>query len=145
MDKMKSKPETIDTKEYIVKVTSQELQIPVDTVKAVIDHQFQGALNAMKDKDSIEITGLGKFYFYKKKALSIVKQYNIEIEKDEKNIKEGLIPECDISYVAKNIISKKKYVASIKQRIENSSKPLYNTKKELITNKRNPIIDYESE
>jgi len=42
----------------------------------VINHQFNSAHDALKDNNSVEISGYGKFLFNKKKAVTKVKNLN---------------------------------------------------------------------
>lgn len=57
---MDRKPSTMSVKEHIYRKLSQDLQIPLSTIKAVIDNQFRTALSALKDNNSLEIAGFGK-------------------------------------------------------------------------------------
>ena len=53
------------------------------TIEAVVTHQFQSANEAMDTNDSIEISGFGKFYFNKKKAINKLKQLEILVKEQE--------------------------------------------------------------
>jgi len=136
-----SKPDTMSVKEYVLKNTSEELQIPLSIVKTVIDHQFTTALEALKTQDSLEIAGLGKFFFYKKKALHKINDYKRMIADAEEKIKKNEIPDDELVSFQKNIISMTKYRDSIVKRIEDSDKEAFTTKAEVISNKKK--IKYE--
>jgi len=136
-----SKPDTMSTKEYVLKVTSQELELPLSVIKTVIDHQFTTALEALKSQDSLEIAGLGKFYFYQKKALKKIEAYQGLIEDAEKKLKNGEVPEDEVNSFQKNIASMIKYKDSIVERVKASDKEAFTTKEEIIKNKKK--IKYE--
>lgn len=57
---MGRKPSSMSVKEHIYRKISQDLQIPLSTIKVVIDNQFRTALSALKDNNSLEIAGFGK-------------------------------------------------------------------------------------
>lgn len=73
-------------KETLIKKLSQEQQIPLATVKAVIDNEFKTAAKAISTCNSIEIAGFGKFMFRKNRA----KVYIKICEKGASNYKEAL-------------------------------------------------------
>lgn len=50
---------------------------PLKIIEAVIEHQLQGANEALKEKNTIELSGFGKFIFNVKKAhKKLEKQYS---------------------------------------------------------------------
>jgi len=72
---MVNKPESMSTKEYLFKKVSSGLQVPVTIVRAVITDQFASAQEALKDNNSIEISGFGKFVLTHKKCLNTMAKY----------------------------------------------------------------------
>jgi hypothetical protein len=65
---MDSKPKSLTSKEYIIRLLAPKLLISEKIIDAVITHQFNGANAATIGNESIEISGFGKFLFNKKKA-----------------------------------------------------------------------------
>lgn len=60
-------------KEWIIKKMAINMVISEKIIDAVVTHQFDSANDALNIHKSVEISGFGKFYFNKKKALT---QYN---------------------------------------------------------------------
>ena len=65
---MDSKPVTVSVKSFLIRRIAGDLLMPEKTVEAVVNHQFTLAIEAMKSKKSIEISGFGKFLFNEKRA-----------------------------------------------------------------------------
>ncbi len=63
-----NKPQSTSVKEYLYKTLAIKLNIPSSTIEKVIQHSFESSYAAMKKKNSIEISGFGKFLFNVKKA-----------------------------------------------------------------------------
>jgi anion-transporting ArsA/GET3 family ATPase len=55
-------------------------------VDTVIAHQFSEANEALRHNDSIEISGFGKFFFNKKKAIKKLETMHRQIEALEKHL-----------------------------------------------------------
>jgi len=73
------KPIKMSVKDYLIRLLSIKTNQPVKTIEAIIDHQFQGANDAMRANQSVEISGFGKFLFNTKKAQKkLEKQYSKE-------------------------------------------------------------------
>jgi nucleoid DNA-binding protein len=66
---MDSKPVTVSVKSFLIRRMANDLLIPEKTIEAVVNHQFTMAIEAMKSKKTIEISGFGKFLFNEKRAL----------------------------------------------------------------------------
>lgn len=69
------KPISMSVKDYLLRIMSVRTNIPLKTIEAVVEHQYNGVLEAMAKKDinSVEVSGFGKFLFNKKKS---VKKWN---------------------------------------------------------------------
>jgi len=63
------KPISMSVKDYVIRLMSVRTNIPVKTIETVVNNQFEEANKALKDNDSIEISGFGKWLFNYKKAL----------------------------------------------------------------------------
>lgn len=73
-----NKPMSMSTKDYLLRTMSVRTKIPLKTIESVVNHQFQGMLEAMQTEDSVELSGFGKFLFNHKKAK---KKYDKQISK----------------------------------------------------------------
>ena len=72
---------TTQVMDTITKKLSQEQQIPLYIVKAVINHQFKSAEAAVHTNSSIEIAGFGKFLFRPTRAVIHRKNYQASVDK----------------------------------------------------------------
>lgn len=63
------KPISLSMKEYLIRTLAVKMMISEKTLEAVINHQFNSANDAMKEHNSVEISGFGKFMFNRKKAV----------------------------------------------------------------------------
>jgi nucleoid DNA-binding protein len=96
------KPKKLSLKERLIKRMSTKLIVSEVVLNQVITHQFNSAHDALKDNNSIEISGYGKFLFNKKKAKTKVK--NLE---KVKNSYEKILTDDDISLKRSNFIKSK--------------------------------------
>ena len=70
------KPTSMPVKEYLMKVMSIKTNTPLATIEAVVSHQFEEIVEALKVKDSVEVSGFGKFLFKRNTAKKkLEKQY----------------------------------------------------------------------
>lgn len=63
------KPISLSMKEYIIRKMAVKMMISEKTLETVVNHQFNSANSAMKEHNSVEISGFGKFLFNYKKAV----------------------------------------------------------------------------
>ena len=63
-----NKPTSMSVREWLTKLLSTKEATPQSTISAVITHQFDGAYEALKTKNSIELAGFGKFYYNVKRS-----------------------------------------------------------------------------
>ncbi len=83
------KPQTMSMKDWLIRKTAVDLSIPERVVNDVINHQFEGGIEAMKTNDSLEFSGWAKFYFNRKRAERKMKKYVLQKEALEKWIEES--------------------------------------------------------
>lgn len=57
------RPTTMSVKEFLVRKMSTELLVDERTIMAIVAHQFDTAMDALKHNRSIEFPGFGKFIF----------------------------------------------------------------------------------
>lgn len=69
------KPVSLTMREYLVRTLAPKLLISEKVVDAVIVHQFSEANAALKDNESIELSGFGKLLFNKKKAYKKMEKF----------------------------------------------------------------------
>ncbi len=71
------KPNNMSVKEYLYRVMSVRTNTPEKIITAIVDHQFEGVIEAMEKPGihSIEISGFGKFLFNTKKSLKKAEMY----------------------------------------------------------------------
>jgi nucleoid DNA-binding protein len=62
------KPMSMSVKDYLIRILAVKTMTSEKTIEAIINHQFQGANDALVNNYSVEISGFGKFYFNHKKA-----------------------------------------------------------------------------
>lgn len=96
------KPVSLTMREYIVRTLAPKLLISEKVVDAVIVHQFSEANLALKDNESIELSGFGKLLFNKKKA-----QKKMEKFLSQKAVFEAMINNP-------NITEQKRHAAQLK-------------------------------
>lgn len=63
------KPVSLSMKDYIIRKMAVKMMISEKTIEAVVNHQFNSANDAMKEHNTVEISGFGKFLFNYKKAV----------------------------------------------------------------------------
>jgi nucleoid DNA-binding protein len=83
----------MSVKEHIYRKLSQELQLPLGMIKKVIDNQFKTALTALTgyENDSIEIAGLGKFMFNRRRVTTEIRHIEKMIPKYTKMLADPAI------------------------------------------------------
>jgi nucleoid DNA-binding protein len=59
---------SMSVKDYLIRILAVKTMTSEKTIEAIINHQFQGANDALVNNYSVEISGFGKFYFNHKKA-----------------------------------------------------------------------------
>ena len=62
------KPISMSVKDFLTRKLAVQLLTSEKTIEAVVNHQFRSANVALQDNNTVEISGLGKFYFNYKKA-----------------------------------------------------------------------------
>lgn len=74
------KPQTMPVKDFLIRRMSIDTAISVEVITAVVTHQFVSMVEATKTVDSVELSGFGRFLFYKRKALRKLKWYEDGVE-----------------------------------------------------------------
>jgi len=63
------KPMSMSVKDYLIRKMSVSIMMSEKTIEAIVNHQFRSANVALQDNNTVEVSGLGKFYFNYKKAV----------------------------------------------------------------------------
>ncbi len=74
------KPHSLSVKDYLIRLLSIKTNTAAKTIEAIVDFQMQGANEALRTNDSIELSGFGKFLFNRKKAH---KKFDKNISKED--------------------------------------------------------------
>lgn len=69
------KPKSLSVKDFLIRKMSVKMMMSEKVLDAVVSHQFSSANAAMKDNDSLEISGFGKFFFNVKKAQKLMDKF----------------------------------------------------------------------
>lgn len=75
---MKKKPHNLSTKDFLLKKTAEDLELPEDLVERVVGWSYKEANIAARERCEIEFSGLGKIYV----STSKVKRRLSKIERD---------------------------------------------------------------
>lgn len=105
------KPISLPMKEYLIRKMAVKLMVPEKTIDAVIVHQFQSANVALATNDSVEISGFGKWFFNKKKAMKMVEKYKKFVAAYKRQLEAPDLPETK-----RNVLNIK--IVSIQQEID---------------------------
>ena len=90
------KPTNMSVKDHLYRKVSRELNIPLSTVKVVLNNQFRTALSALKDNDSLEIAGFGKILFNVRRLRTEIKELEFLIGYHKDLLKKGNLDEKTI-------------------------------------------------
>ena len=86
------KPQSMSTKEWLIKKIAINLVISEKIINSVVTHQFDSANDALNIHKSLEISGFGKFLFNQKKANSQMDKYISQKAMYENALLEDLTP-----------------------------------------------------
>ena len=109
---------SMSVKDYLMRVYSVRNNIPLKIIEAVIGHQFDEAHKALRNNDSIEISGFGKFIFNKKKALKYLESKYLAIQQLTDSINN---PDCteDLKKIYQNKMEiAHKIISTLKPKID---------------------------
>lgn len=70
-----NKPQSMTVKDWIIRKLAPKMMINEKTIEAVVNHQFQGANEALSKHKSLEISGFGKWIFNEKKAIKTMAKF----------------------------------------------------------------------
>jgi nucleoid DNA-binding protein len=114
------KPISMSVKEYLSRLLSIKKDIPLKTIEAIVDHQFQSANKALRNNNySIEISGFGKFLFLHSKAH---KKYIKNLSKEKyftRQINDPSVSEERRKQCERNLKQTLEWLENIKPKINN--------------------------
>lgn len=79
---MDNKPASMSMKDYLIRVQSVKMMIGEKVIETIVNHQFTSMAQAMRNNNSVELSGFGKFYFNTKKAIKRL----VFLEKKKKDL-----------------------------------------------------------
>jgi nucleoid DNA-binding protein len=97
---------------------STKLIMPEVVINQVITHQFDGAHDAVRTNDSVEISGFGKFLFNEKKAKQKVEKLQKIKKGYEKMLQDKDIPLKKSNFIKSKLSNLNVSVNSLKPKIE---------------------------
>ena len=108
------KPRSMSMKDYLIRVLAVKTRTSEKTIEAVVNHQFQSANSAMREHNSVEISGFGKFYFNVKKAERHLAKLLSKKEWLEKKLTEELTEQARNrnTVILTNVIADIQYIES---------------------------------
>jgi nucleoid DNA-binding protein len=68
----RGKPDNMTDKEWLVKNLALRLPHHSSIINAVVTHQFEELVEASMEKNSLEVSGFGKFVFNRNKAIRVL-------------------------------------------------------------------------
>ena len=75
----REKPTWMTDKEWFVKELSISMNVPEQLVDKIVRHQFEEFVNATRTKDTLELSGFGKFIFKRPGAQKVIEKLERQI------------------------------------------------------------------
>lgn len=69
------KPISLSVKQFIIRKMAVSLMVPEKTIEAVVNHEFNAMIEAMRTVSSVELSGFGRFLFNSTKAVRTMRKY----------------------------------------------------------------------
>ena len=87
-DLFTDKPMSMSVKDFLIRRLAVKMMISEKTIEAVVNHQFQEAIQATGKHKSLEISGFGKFFFNEGRAKRQMAKYEDIKAAYEKKLKD---------------------------------------------------------
>lgn len=113
-----NKPVTMSHKEWIIKQLSLKLVISEKVIDTVVNNQFDGALEVLGNKNSIELSGFGKFVYNEARAKSYLKKYYNQLNAYTKALEQKDISATDIRRFSKKLETAKNNIKLIRFKLK---------------------------
>jgi nucleoid DNA-binding protein len=97
---------------------STKLVISERVIIQVIAHQFDSANDALKNNNSVEISGFGKFVFNKKRAVAKIKKLTDVKNSYEKMLEDDELPVRKVNFIKNKLSSINLTLGSLKPKVE---------------------------
>lgn len=88
-----NKPMSLSVKDWIIRKLAPKMLLSEKTIEAVVNHQFQGANEALKNVKSLEISGFGKFFFNEGKAVRQMEKHHSQVALFSKMLEDDALTE----------------------------------------------------
>lgn len=76
------KPPSMSLREYLIKQTALDMELPVHVVHSIISFQGEDAAKAAHTNNEIEFSGLGKFFVSKKRLREKIENFEGALKKE---------------------------------------------------------------
>ena len=108
------KPDSLSTKNFIIRELASELVISKDIVEAIVSHQLEGMIKATTCHKTVEFSGFGKFILNERHVYKTVEGFTRTKLKLEGMLDDPLT-ERKLQTVRKKLLSIEKMMAQIKK------------------------------
>ena len=111
------RPVNMSVKDWLIRRISVDTAISESVIREVISHEFDTVIEKMRDVESIELSGFGKFYFKRRRAVLKLKKFE-EIEwRLERELREDELNEFAIKSANRKLGIIKKEIEILKARV----------------------------
>lgn len=97
---------------------STKLVVSEKVINQVITHQFNSAHDALKNNNSVEISGFGKFIFNEKKAKLKINKLTDVKNSFEKMLEDKELPLTKVNFIKSKLSATNLMLNSIKSKIQ---------------------------
>lgn len=134
-----TKPPSMSMKSFLVRKLSVRMGIDESVIETVVNHQFLSCMDAMASNDTIEISGFGKMYFNRKKALN---KYKKELEKEayfQKELENVNNTPARQASLTNKLTNTRATIAALSKRLDINQTPNVNTFADLRGMEEQPV------
>ena len=97
------KPISMSVKDYLIRKMAVKLMLPEKSIEAVVNTQFTEMVEAMKRNDTVEISGFGKLFFNKKKAMKKMDKFLSQKELFTRKMNDSSLSETRVNTYKKKL------------------------------------------
>lgn len=84
------KPISLSVKNFLIRKMAVTLIVPEKTIEAVVNHQFNVAIEMMDKVKSVEVSGFGKFIYNEKRGKRIIEKCEMMKQRYEDELAQGV-------------------------------------------------------
>jgi nucleoid DNA-binding protein len=111
------KPKSMSVKEYLYKTLAISLNTPSQIIEKVIQHEFESLHDALRTKNSVEISGFGKLLFNTKKAHKELDNWKKVLIRQEGHIKNEALTEARRKSAANKMEITKRTIETLSKKL----------------------------